>query len=109
VSPPPQIVVVPLPTKPSSGISIASMVLGIVGVSVCLCWSFGVPSILAIIFGHVGAKETRDGGKSGHGFAVAGLVTGYIGVAPAVILSFWLIVGGAIGIITGNPTPTSTY
>lgn len=109
VSPPPQIVVVPPPARPSSGLSVASMVCGIVGLTVCLCFTFGIPSILAVIFGHLGMAETRTGAKSGRGMAIAGLITGYVGVAPAVLLSFWVLVAGGIGALTGDPTPTSTY
>lgn len=88
------------------------MVLGIVGLTVCLCWTFGIPSILAVIFGHMGMNETRNNAKPGRGMALAGLITGYVGIAPAVILSFWLIIGGAIGSLVPDaplPTPTSTY
>lgn len=53
------------------GLSIASMVLGIVGLII-----FAVPcGVLAIIFGLVGKK------KGGKGFAIAGLVLGIIDVA----------------------------
>lgn len=104
--PPPQVVVVQAPQRNTAGMATASMVLGIVGVTLCLCFTFGIPSILAIIFGHLALSDIRKTGKAGHGQAVAGLVTGYVGAAPAVILSFWLILGGAIGSLTPTPTPT---
>jgi hypothetical protein len=104
--PPPQVVVVQAPQRPTSGMATASMVLGIIGATLCLCFTFGIPSILAVIFGHMALADIKKTNKGGHGQAVAGLVTGYIGAAPAVILSFWLILGGAIGALTPTSTPT---
>ena len=104
--PPQQIVVVAPPPRPTSGHATASMVLGIIGVTVCLCFTFGIPSILAVILGHMAMADIKKTNKGGHGQAVAGLVTGYIGAAPAVILSFWLILGGAVGALTPTPSPT---
>lgn len=92
---PPTILVAPV--RPTSGVSTASMVLGIVGLTVCLCISFGIPSILAVILGHVGYRETHPAGKSGRGQAVAGLVCGYVGLAPAVLLSVLLVTGQLFG------------
>ncbi|SCF19153.1 protein of unknown function [Micromonospora purpureochromogenes] len=102
---------VPYPTPllvaalPTSGSATAAMVLGIVGVLGGWC-VFGLPCLLAVILGHIGLHETRDGRKSGRGMAVAGLVLGYVFVAPAVALTVMVFFGGVIGAAT--PTPTST-
>ncbi|WP_280839826.1 DUF4190 domain-containing protein [Micromonospora sp. A200] len=90
---------------PTSGSATAAMVLGIVGVLGGWC-VFGLPCLLAVILGHIGLHETRDGLKSGRGMAVAGLVLGYVFVAPAVALTVMVFFGGVIGAVT--PTPTST-
>lgn len=59
------------PVEEKKGLSIASMVLGLVGLVL-----FAIPcGILAIIFALVGKK------KGGKGFATAGLVLGIIDVA----------------------------
>lgn len=59
------------PVEEKKGLSIASMVLGLVGL-----FLFAIPcGILAIIFALVGKK------KGGKGFATAGLVLGIIDVA----------------------------
>lgn len=71
----------------TNGLSIASLVLGIL-------WLWGVGSILAIVFGHVGKKQIREQGQGGNGLATAGLVLGYLGVAGAVF--FILVVAGAV-------------
>ena len=69
------------PVEEKKGFSIASMVLGIVGLIV-----FALPcGILAIIFSLLGKK------KGGKGFAIAGLVLGIIDVvfgAFAIIAAF---------------------
>ena len=60
----------------SKGLSIASMVLGIVAVVLCCFVYISVPcAILAIIFGIVGMK------KGGRGMGIAGLVLGIIAIA----------------------------
>lgn len=59
----------------TSGLAIASLVLGIV-------WVYWIGSILAVIFGHVALGQMKtDPSLRGRGMAIAGLVLGYIGVA----------------------------
>ena len=57
--------------------------------------------ILAVVFGHIGLTQIRKTGAPGRGYAIAGLVTGYIGVALALL---WLI-GTIIGTFT-SPMPS---
>jgi hypothetical protein len=59
--------------------AIAALVLG-------LLWGYGLLSILAIIFGAIGMKQTADRNQSGRGLAIAGLVLGIVGAAIALIL-----------------------
>jgi hypothetical protein len=77
----------------TSGFAVASLVLGLVGLLLACC-SFGVPSALAVIFGHIGVAQTRSGRKVGTGMAVGGLVIGYLVVLPAVLVSTWFVFGG---------------
>lgn len=59
----------------SKGLSIASMVLGIVSLVFVCVWYITIPcAILAIIFAIIGRK------KGGKGMATAGLVTGIIAI-----------------------------
>ena len=59
----------------TSGLAIASMVLGIL-------WLYWIGSILAVIFGHVAINQAKkDPSLRGRGMAIAGLVLGYIGIA----------------------------
>ncbi len=73
---------VPVPIKrPANPKAIASLVCGCVGIVVCC--SFGIPSLIAVIFGHLAKTEIKNssGQQGGEGMAVAGLITGYIGLA----------------------------
>ncbi|MET7709884.1 DUF4190 domain-containing protein [Micromonospora sp. NPDC005413] len=99
---PPQMVV---QAAPSSDLATASMVLGILGFLGGWCL-FGLPCVLAVILGHIGLHETRDGRKSGRGMAVTGLILGYVFVGPMIALTVLVFFGGVIGAAT--PTPTST-
>src|SRR5690606_22332988 len=64
-----------------NGMAIAAMILGIVGA----CNPIGV---LGLIFGMIAKKQIRENGDQGEGFAVTGIVLGWIGVASIV---FWIL------------------
>ncbi len=91
------------PVKPkANGFALTSMILGILGLTIGLCLLFfPVMPILAVVFGYVGLGQMRKTGAPGRGYAIAGLVTGYIGIALALL---WLI-GSIIGTFT-SPMPT---
>jgi hypothetical protein len=77
-----------VPTGPKrSGKAIAAMVLGISGILMCF---LGVVSVLAIIFALLSLKQikTSGGAISGRGMAIAGLVTGIVGVLAGA--GFWI-------------------
>jgi len=73
------------PTASYNGLSIASMVLGIVSL---LIWPLAiVTGILGVIFGAVSLKNCQPRGpQRGRGFAITGLVTSIIALA------FWLLI-----------------
>ena len=91
------------PARPKTNpLALTSMITGIAGVTIGFClWFFPVLPILAIVFGHIGLSQIRRQGTSGRGMAIAGLVTGYIGLALALILLLLIIVGSI-----SSPTPT---
>lgn len=75
----------PMHNSPQTdGFAITSMVLGIIAV---LCCYFGaIPGLIAVIFGHLSLSKIKKsplpiGGK---GMAIAGLVTGYVGIAVTI-------------------------
>jgi hypothetical protein len=81
---------------PSSGLAIASLVLGILG------WVF-LPIIghaLAVIFGHMAKSEIRNSGGQlgGEGMATAGLVLGYSGLGIACLATILIILLPMLGI-----------
>ena len=72
--------------RPTSGMAIASMVLGIL-------WLYWVGSILAVIFGHIALSQCKqDPNLGGKGMAIAGVVLGWIGVAFIILA----IIGGIL-------------
>ena len=93
----------PQPQPPSAGTNgkaIASLVLGIVGLTAIFCVFPGVASVLAIIFGHMARNEIDAGsGQEGRGMAVAGFVMGIIGV---VVTALWIILIVIAGVSSPN-------
>jgi hypothetical protein len=80
---------------PTSGMAIASLVLGICTIAVCFLT--GIP---AIVCGHIARGEIRRAGGriAGDGLAVAGLVLGYLSlVIPALIGIVLAVMVGAMG------------
>lgn len=70
-------------TAPQNGMGVAAMVLGIL--SICLFCMYGVLSIilgaLGLIFGILGRKKAERGEANNGGMALAGIITGSIGLA----------------------------
>uniref|UniRef100_UPI0033AF1870 DUF4190 domain-containing protein n=1 Tax=Nonomuraea sp. NPDC003804 TaxID=3154547 RepID=UPI0033AF1870 len=95
VPPPP-----PHPPAPTSGTAVASLVFGVLGLVGSWCL-FGVPSIIAIILGHVATSKTKRGLRPGHGLAVAGLILGYIVVVPALIVTLIIIASSDASSLAG--------
>lgn len=93
---------------PSSGAATAALVFGIIGILGGWCL-FGIPCVIAIICGHVGMADTKDGSKAGRGNAVAGLVLGYVCVVPMILVTVWLLVSfvGGMAAVMGGMSSTS--
>ena len=77
--------------RPSNGMAIASLVLGVLGLVI------GLLSILAIVFGYTARRnvERATGARTGSGLAAAGIALGWIGLALWVI-GIVLITSGRI-------------
>jgi hypothetical protein len=80
---------------PKSRLAVASFILGILGTT-CL---FVGASLVAIVLGHVAISQIRNsqGALSGRGFAIAGLVLGYVIVIATLIASIVLLLIGLLG------------
>ena len=68
-----------------------------------------IAAIIAIITGHMARAEIRKTGQDGNGFAIAGLITGYLNLfASCLFFGFFVLVYlgifGAIGfgVLTGG-------
>ncbi|MFU8893119.1 MAG: GYF domain-containing protein [Luteolibacter sp.] len=75
--------------RPSSGLAIASLILGILGLTSCT-FITGIP---AVICGHMamGRTHPKTGNLGGRGMAIAGLVMGYICSAILVIFAIYFV------------------
>lgn len=75
------------PYRPTNGMAVASLVLGIL-------WLYWIGSILALIFGYVARRQIRERGEGGDGMAVAGIVLGWIGVGLIVVFVVIFVLAG---------------
>ena len=66
------------PSRPTNGMAIASMVLGIV-------WIYWIGSILALVFGYIAKRQIAERNESGAGMATAGIVLGWVGIGFLVL------------------------
>jgi len=89
-------VAAPGATKTST-LAIVSLVLGILGLPMLLCWIIGLPlQIAAIITGHLAVNGIKkDPSTTGKGIALGGLVCGYLGIVLLVLLFVFAIAFGS--------------
>ena len=66
----------------TNGLAIASLICSL------FFWLYGLPAILAIVFGFVARGQIRrsNGTQGGNGMAVAGIIIGFAGLAVGVLL-----------------------
>ena len=79
------------PAPGTNGKAITAMVLGIAGVFLC-----PLVGIAAILVASSARREMAQTGQGGHGFAIAGLVLGWLAVA-FIVLFLLLFVAGTGG------------
>ncbi|HEY4152424.1 MAG TPA: DUF4190 domain-containing protein [Pseudolysinimonas sp.] len=85
------------PTVRTNPLAIVSFVASLAAV---FLWFFG--SLTAIITGHIALNQIKKTGEAGHGFALAGLIIGYVGIGlTAIIVVFYVVVFVAL-ISTGS-------
>jgi len=89
----------------SNGLAIASMICGIA--SVMLCWVYLILplalGLAAVIMGHISLKKIKnDAALGGKPLAITGLITGYIGIALAVIIGAFLIIAIIVAVASSN-------
>lgn len=83
----------PVPHPPTSGLAIASMVLGIVGLVLCWLYFVGlVVGLVGAILGHVALSQINQRRLGGRGQAITGIACGWVTVG----LSILVVVGFAV-------------
>ena len=65
------------PTPRTNGLAIASLVLGIAQIFLCI-----IGGILALVFGYISRRQIDESGgtQGGRGMAIAGIILGWIGI-----------------------------
>lgn len=78
--------------KPTNGLAIASLVLGVMGLVCCVT---GLP---AVICGHLaqGQIKRSNGAQSGGGLVIAGLILGYLTTAALILYLIGILAGVAL-------------
>lgn len=77
------------PAAGNNGLAIASLVCSFFG------FVYGIPAILAIVFGFVARSQIRQRPQGGAGMALAGIIIGFLWVGLMVLGAVALIAGGA--------------
>lgn len=72
----------PEPPKKKQGLAIASLILGIVGLTICCCMGI-IPGIIGLILGIIAVASKQQGGK---GMAIGGIITSALAILVNIIL-----------------------
>jgi len=96
---------VPAPTVTTNVLAIVSLVTGIAG----LTFVPFLGSIAAVVTGHISLHQLKAKPEQGRGMALAGLITGYVGVAFAVLASIALIAFLLLVLQAGYGTGTMNH
>jgi Domain of unknown function (DUF4190) len=81
------------PQAAPDGNAIASLILGIVGITILPF----IGSILAVILGRASIGDAYKRGERGSAMATAGVILGWIGVAaPVIFFVLWFFTGGPL-------------
>ena len=82
------------PQQKSVGLSVASMVLGILSVVLCCVWPVSIPmAIIAIVLGVIARSKAARGEAAGGGMATAGIICAVI----ALLLWLFILLAGHFG------------
>jgi hypothetical protein len=90
------------PVRETEGFAIVALVLGVLGFFTAF-----ITSIPAVIFGFIARSRVKKSGKDGAGMALAGIITGFVGIFFAILgiilfVALVLIVSKAGSDATGN-------
>ena len=86
----------PASTQKINHVALWAMITGIAGFT--FGWFIPAPwSLAAVVLGHIGLAQTKGQKGTNRGFAITGLVTGYVGIALVIAAIFAIV--AAIGYI----------
>ncbi|MBS4753895.1 DUF4190 domain-containing protein [Nocardioides sp. zg-ZUI104] len=75
------------PAAPTNGMAIASLVVSILGLTVCC----GAPGVVGAILGHVARRQIAQTGQGGAGLALAGVIVGWISFAICIAIGLFYV------------------
>ncbi|HYU60337.1 MAG TPA: DUF4190 domain-containing protein [Solirubrobacterales bacterium] len=76
----------------TNGLAVASMVLGIAQIFICI-----IGGILALVFGYISRRQIDQSGgtQGGRGFAITGIILGWVGIGLGVVYIVVIIIVAA--------------
>jgi hypothetical protein len=76
-------------TPKTNGLAIASLVLGIAQIFICI-----VGGILALVFGYISRRQIDESGgtQGGRGLAIAGIILGWVGIGLGIVYIVVIII-----------------
>src|SRR5882724_7762821 len=74
-APPPQV-----RGQATNTLAILSLISGIIGLFACLCGLLTVPAVAGLVMGFIALKKVQETGEKGREMAIAGMVTGGLGL-----------------------------
>jgi hypothetical protein len=76
-------------TPKTNGLAIASLVLGIAQIFLCI-----VGGILALVFGYISRRQIDESGgtQGGRGMAIAGIILGWVGIGLGIVYIVVIII-----------------
>jgi hypothetical protein len=79
------------PVKPSNGLGIAALILGILGLLTSFIFVGGFLGLVAVILGFIARGKVKRGEATNGGAALTGIITGFL--AMLVVLVFVVFIG----------------
>lgn len=91
------------PPRPTNTMAVVSLIAAITGITIIPV----VGSIVGVITGHIARRQIAETGEEGSGFATAGLVVGYVGIALLVVVIVLIVAALVGGLALFASVPTS--
>jgi membrane-bound ClpP family serine protease len=76
---------------PRNGLGLSALILGVIAILTCWIVIGGLFGLIAIVLGVLGASRARRGRATNRGVAIAGIVTGALGLVVAIVI---VVIGG---------------